>query len=66
MNRRFVLFLALLTICLVSVSCASNLAIRKDKAEVARTIGEGYLGDGNLTEALGEMLMAEKLYDKEP
>ncbi|MBE9581503.1 MAG: tetratricopeptide repeat protein [Proteobacteria bacterium] len=66
MNRRFVLYLAFLTICLASVSCASNLAIRKDKAEVARTIGEGYLGEGNVSAALGELLRAEKLYDKDP
>ena len=66
MNRRFVLFLAFLTICLASVSCASNLAVRKDKAEVSRTIGEGYLGEGNVSEALGELLKAEKLYDKDP
>ncbi len=58
----------LLTCCcfLFSVSCAANKAVRKDKAETARRLGEGYLATGNLSAALRELLRAEELYDKDP
>ncbi|MBW2020866.1 MAG: tetratricopeptide repeat protein [Deltaproteobacteria bacterium] len=52
-----------LSLCLVS--CAAHLAERKSKAEASRRLGEGYLGEGNATAALKELLKAEKLYEKD-
>ena len=63
--KRCVVFLSCCCF-LFSVSCAAGKAVRKDKAENARRLGEGYLATGNLSAALRELLMADKLYDKDP
>ena len=47
------------------VSCAANLEIRKNKGEAFRDLGEGYMGQGDYTTALRELLKAEKLYSKD-
>jgi len=48
------------------VSCTANLEIRKNKGEAFRNVGEGYMGEGDYTTALRELLKAEKLYSKDP
>jgi type IV pilus biogenesis/stability protein PilW len=47
------------------VSCAANLEIRKNKGKDFRNLGEGYMGQGDYTTALRELLKAEKLYNKD-
>jgi len=47
------------------VSCVANLEIRKNKGEAFRDLGEGYMGQGDYTTALRELLKAEKLYSKD-
>jgi len=47
------------------VSCAANLEIRKSRGEDFRNLGEGYMGQGDYTTALRELLKAEKLYSKD-
>ncbi len=42
-------------------ACAGAQAKRKKQAQVTRTLGEAYLQQGNVTEALRELLKAEKL-----
>ena len=59
------LFLILAASSLV-VSCAADLALRKERAEAHMTLGEGYLGARNFSAALGEFLEAEKLNSKDP
>ncbi len=65
MLKRSAALLLCLSVFLSLVSCAANLAERKNKAEASKRLGEGYLGEGNVTEALRELLKAEKLYDKD-
>ena len=65
MLRQSVLFLACFVASSVLVSCTGDLVLRKKQAETSRQIGEGYLTEGNVTAALGELLKAEKLYDKD-
>lgn len=66
MPKRFTALLLCLSVSVLLVSCAARLAEHKDRAEVFRLVGEGYLSEGNATEALKELLKAEKLYDKDP
>ena len=47
------------------VSCAANLEVRKNQEEAFRDLGEGYMGQGDYTTALRELLKAEKLYSKD-
>jgi tetratricopeptide (TPR) repeat protein len=51
---------------LVLTSCSTDNVLQKEKAQNMRDLGEGYLGEGNVTAALTEFLKAEKLYDKDP
>lgn len=61
------LLLACVFIPLVTASCATNsAAVRKQKADVYRRVGEGHLRENNATAALAELLKAEKIYDKDP
>jgi tetratricopeptide (TPR) repeat protein len=61
------LFLACLFTPLVTVSCATkSSAVRKQKADVYRRVGEGHLRGNNATAALAELLKAKKIYDKDP
>ena len=60
--KRVVLLLSLL----VLTSCSTDNVLQKEKAQNMRDLGEGYLGEGNVTAALTEFLKAEKLYDKDP
>ena len=48
------------------VSCAANLELRKSQEEALRNLGEAYMGHGDYTAALRELLEAEKLYDRDP
>jgi Tfp pilus assembly protein PilF len=48
------------------VSCAANLEVRKKQEEASRNLGEAYMGQGDYTAALRELLEAEKLYDRDP
>ncbi len=66
MTRRSKFFLPCLIALVFSASCAADLAMHKDQGETSRRIGEGYLGEGNVSAALGELLKAEKLYNKDP
>jgi len=63
-NNRFI-YVVLVAIFFL-VSCAANLEIRKNKGEAFRNVGEGYMGEGDYTTALRELLKAEKLYSKDP
>lgn len=56
----------LLVVVTAVVSCASDKALRKEQSSIFRDLGEGYLGEGNVTAALTEFLKAEKLNDKDP
>jgi len=47
------------------VSCATNQAVKKNQADALRLVGEAYMAQGNYTLALGELLKAEKLYQKD-
>ena len=47
------------------VSCAANLELRKNQEEAFRDLGEEYMGQGDYTTALRELLKAEKLYSKD-
>ena len=61
------LFLACLFTSLFTCSCASDsAAIRKQKADVYRHLGEGHLRENDPTAALAELLKAEKIYAKDP
>ena len=61
------LFLACLFTLLVTVSCATkSSAVRKQKADVYRHLGEAHFRENNATAALAELLKAEKLCDKDP
>jgi type IV pilus assembly protein PilF len=61
------LFLACLFTSLFTVSCASDsAAIRKQKADVYKHLGEGHLRENDPTAALAELLKAEKIYAKDP
>jgi tetratricopeptide (TPR) repeat protein len=61
-GRWFVLLVSLL----VLTSCAPDKALRQEQSRSSRDLGEGYLGEGNVTAALTEFLKAEKLYSKDP
>ncbi len=58
--------IVLLCVCLLPVSCASNKALRREKAETFRQLGEGYLAEGNTSSALRELLKAKDLNSKDP
>jgi len=61
------LFLACLFASLFAVSCATDsAAIRKQRADAYRRVGEGHLTNNNATAALAELLKAEKIYAKDP
>ena len=62
-TNRFI-YVALVSIFFL-VSCAANLEIRKNKGKDFRNLGEGYMGQGDYTTALRELLKAEKLYNKD-
>ena len=47
-------------------ACAADLEIRKRKAEDKRNIAGAYIGQKNYTEALRELLEAEKIYPDDP
>jgi len=50
-------------LCILSLSaCASTQEKRKKQARVTRTLGEAYMQQGNITEALKEFIKAEKIY----
>jgi tetratricopeptide (TPR) repeat protein len=67
MVRLSALFLACLFISLFTVSCATDSAdVRRQRADIYRHLGEGHLRENNPTAALGELLKAEKIYDKDP
>ncbi len=60
-------FLLCLSIAFWAVTaCAPSLAERKQQAEKARTLGEGYLGERNVSGALEQLLEAEKLDGDDP
>jgi type IV pilus assembly protein PilF len=66
--NRFAYLIALL-ICLLSVSCAPSayeMDKRQSDALVLRGLGEAYLKQGNLTEALRAFLDAEEKYADDP
>ena len=50
----------------VLVACGPDKALQKEQARISRDLGEGYLGEGDVTKALVEFLAAEKLNDKDP
>ncbi len=56
----FLLLIFLLT------ACTTNMAMNKRKAEDKRNIAGAYIGQKNYTEALRELLEAEKLYPDDP
>lgn len=56
----FLLLIFLLT------ACAADLEMQKRKAEDKRNIAEAYIDQKNYTEALRELLEAEKLYPDDP
>jgi tetratricopeptide (TPR) repeat protein len=61
--------LLFLFLCLCMLSCATNdkkKTSKKELADASRHLGEGYLGEGNYTAALRELLKAEKLDPKDP
>ncbi len=64
--RQTIILLAWLIAVLFTVSCAGDSALRKEQSRAYRLIGEGYYHEGKVTAALGELLKAEKLYDKDP
>ncbi|NVM21451.1 MAG: tetratricopeptide repeat protein [Desulfobacterales bacterium] len=66
MVKRYIVFLACLYASLVSFSCGTDSAVRKNKAETSKRLGEGYLAERNIASALAEFLKAEKLYNKDP
>ena len=47
-------------------ACTTDLALQKRKAEDKRNIAGAYIGQKNYTEALRELLEAEKLYADDP
>ena len=63
--RRFLKWVVLLLTLLILASCSTDNVVQKEKAQNMRNLGEGYLGEGNVTAALTEFLKAEKLYDKD-
>ena len=63
-TNRFI-YVALVSIFFL-VSCSANLEIRKNQEEALRNLGEAYMGQGDYTAALRELLKAEKLYSKDP
>jgi len=61
------LFLVCLFTSLFAVSCATeSAAIRKQRADVYRHLGEGHLRENNPTAALAELLKAQEIYAKDP
>lgn len=54
-----------LLIC-VLVACSANKEMRKRKAEDRRNVAAAYIGQKNFTEALRELLEAQKLYADDP
>jgi Tfp pilus assembly protein PilF len=62
MNLRRILHLGLIFTVIFAVACAStDSAKRQKEAEAARMLGEAYLRDRKFTQALKELLKAEKL-----
>ncbi len=64
MRKRSPWFILSLCCALCFVSCATNMAKRKLKAEAFRHLGERYLAQRNVRGALKEFLKAEALYDE--
>ncbi|MEW6672578.1 MAG: tetratricopeptide repeat protein [Thermodesulfobacteriota bacterium] len=50
----------------ILTACATDLEVQKRKAEDKRNIAGAYIGQKNYTEALRELLEAEKLYPDDP
>jgi len=66
MVRLSALFLACLFTSLFTVSCTTDsAAVRKQRADVYRHLGEGHLRENNPTRALAELLKAQKICDKD-
>lgn len=67
MVRMSALFVACWVISLCQMACTTeSAAIRKQKAEAYRNLGEGHLRANSPTAALAELLKAEKIYAKDP
>ena len=49
-----------------TVSCVSDLEVRRKQEEASRNLGEVYLQQGDYTSALRELLKAEALYSEDP
>jgi len=48
------------------VSCRANLEVRKKQEEASRDLAEVFIGQGDYTSALRELLKAEKFYSEDP
>ncbi|MBU0987991.1 MAG: tetratricopeptide repeat protein, partial [Proteobacteria bacterium] len=57
--------LLVLLIC-SSVSCVSNLEVRRNRGEAIRNLGEAYLNQRDYTAALREFFKAQELYPEDP
>lgn len=65
-TRYFAWYLALAAGLMMVAACATDQPLRKERAATARELGEGYLGQGDISGALREFLRAEKLYRHDP
>jgi tetratricopeptide (TPR) repeat protein len=55
-------FIGLITILGLTGACAPSVEVRQKECEAQRNIGEAYMLQGNYTQALKELLEAEKIY----
>ena len=58
-------YLIFLLVCILT-ACSTNMETRKRKAEDRRNVAVAYMDQGNYTEALRELIEAEKLYADDP
>ncbi|MFH1672668.1 MAG: tetratricopeptide repeat protein [Pseudomonadota bacterium] len=59
-------FLIFLALTIGILSCGGNKALLKKQSEASRLLAEAYYVEGKITEALQELLQAEKFYSKDP
>jgi len=65
MKKNWLFTTALLVFIIHMFSCSADLE-RKKQEEATRFVGEAYMGQGDYTAALNELLKAEQIYSKDP
>ncbi|MBC8392985.1 MAG: tetratricopeptide repeat protein [Deltaproteobacteria bacterium] len=66
MKQRQIVKAACVIFLWLCVGCTANLEALKRESEAIRNVGEAYMAEGKYTDALRELLEAEKLYADDP